>query len=252
MMRNFDERKQEILRRAEEKICRRKKVRTQILGISIPLVCLAVCVAVLWPVGSTARNNPVCQESAMAAMDAVPAIPDLMDSHAGDEQPENKEAWRVEASVADAPKEDFAYAVSPVESMPFEPGMDGLLIVTPGENFTDYDGAYVLPERFDLIGGNIDFAIWNQSGVDVHIDSYDLLFREDEAWGSCIIYGQIWNEEPMCVSACRNGAADYNRVNRAVFDFTKPGTYRYKLTFRVGEDPIEYTMWAEFTLEEGE
>ena len=48
-MRNFEERKAEIFRRSHERIALRKRRQKQLLGIGAPLVCAAVCLAVLLP-----------------------------------------------------------------------------------------------------------------------------------------------------------------------------------------------------------
>ncbi len=56
-MRNFEERKAEILRRSHERINKRKVVKRYVLGITIPLFICAVSLSVLLNVGTASKNS---------------------------------------------------------------------------------------------------------------------------------------------------------------------------------------------------
>lgn len=244
MMRNFDERKQEILRRAEEKICRRKKVRTQILGISIPLVCLAACFVVFWPTMSKAQGNPVYQE---ASMDAAP-----MASPAADALPENKEFWRVEASVADAPREDHTHALAPADDgYPYEP-RPVWHICAMGQSDTQYPGVFIAQAGTKMTEHPIEFVCRNQTEQMVAFEGYYLQMQENDQWVNCELRSDRWSSEAFEVSPENQGVLTYFYLDQHWFHIPGPGQYRIVATFRVGDDSTQYTMWAEFTIEEGE
>lgn len=250
-MRNFDECKQEILHRAEVRIQHRKKVKKQLLGIGIPALCLAVCLSLFLGRGDGVFLR---KEHSMAA-DAPMADAPAYDMPAADVA----DAPMADAPAADAPLYDHAHeegycdctgADAPADPQLWEIPPENTLTGTPGETFTEYEGVSVRVESLHLSWGSMVFEIWNQSGEYVHFSGYGLLRQEAGQWVSCAVEGSNWRAEPMELPSYQNEAAAGLSTTWKIFDFTQPGLYRYVCTFRVGEDDTEYTMWAEFALEE--
>ena len=247
-MRNFDECKQEILHRAEVRIQHRKKVKKQLLGIGIPALCLAVCLGLFLGRGDM---SSVRKEHSMAA-DAPMADAPAYDMPAADVA----DAPMADAPAADAPLYDHAHeegycdctgADAPADPQPWELPWEmpeGLQWV-PGEIFTEYEGIYIEIDEETLAYGLPVFLCWNQSGMYGHLEKRDLVRWEAGQWVSTGMESEPMELVPLSEEMCAAFGAGYTE-----YDFTQPGLYRYVCTFRVGEDDTEYTMWAEFALEE--
>ena len=245
-MRNFDACKQEILRRAQVRICRRKKVQKTLLGIGIPAVCLALALGVCLP-----------REETLDAMDAVmPQNQKFAESSVADSPAAAapvEEAITAAASAADAaPLEDHTHKDAPAEPQPWEIPPENHLVGIPGETFTQYEGVCVQADEINAARGSMLFDFWNQSGEDAYLDSFDIVRWEEDQWISCAIDGENWRSEPQWLPSYPDEAAVGKSVTWKNFDFTQPGIYRFIGTFRVGEDETTYTMYAEFSLTEGE
>ena len=243
MMRSYEECRQEILRRAEARIHKRRKLKKQLLGIGICAACFALCLGVLLtgryeaPPQLEAKGQSAVKEGALfdapicdlPAADAPAAAAPTMDPN-------------------DEPDE-YVHEIAPAEEQPWEIPPENTLIGTAGESFTDYEGAHVQVESMHLDWGTMVFEIWNQSGEILHLSDYDIVRWEENQWASCAVE-EKWRAEPMGIPSYQNERAVGLHTTWRDFDFTKPGLYRYTCAFRVGEDETPYTMWVEFTLAE--
>ena len=238
MMRNFDERKQEILRRAEEKICRRKKRRKQLLGIGIPLAGLIVCLALLLPAGTAARKHTAFQEF---AMDAAPTMPEI---------PENTTAVNSQIFTDDLPAEAAAADAPPMA----EPAARFHVI---GSGDSDVEGIWL---RLQYIPEDASFieVLWvNETEHPAEfLDSYYIL-RWDEShsmWISCAEGTCHWSGEPFCLDAYQMEVPMTYRSNLENFDLSLAGQYQIVGEFRLLGDDQVYTAWSGFEIrrDEGE
>lgn len=241
-MRNFEERKAEIFRRSEERISLRKRRQKQLLGIGVPLVCAAVCLAVLLPrqADSASMDQLYTDE---AAADAVPA------------------EEKMEATGAEAVAESGHDCTGPcdclqedayVEWEPSAAKMAELQVDEVGKYGSEYEGVYLELSNVYLEEGRIE-AFWrNQTEYAVYFgERYDIQRYVDGEWVSCATRLLDW---PMEEYVLENGTQKdmvYD-ANIEYFDLSEPGTYRIAAQFTVGADDRVCTLWAEFTLcEEG-
>jgi hypothetical protein len=245
MMRNLDTCKQEILRRAEARICKRRKRKKQLLGMGICAACFALCLGVLLtgryeaPPQLEAKGQSAVKEGAM------------LDGHICDLPAADAPAAAAPTvGAGDEPADDWDCIVTetPAETQPQE--IPDLLKGVPGETFTQYQGVYmqVDEEGLALLGTPV-FLFRNQSGESAHLEDYDLARWDKEQWIDCAIDGEV-RAEPMEIPSVSGEEAAAFGVSYREYDYSHPGLYRCTCTFRVGEDETPYTMWAEFTLEE--
>lgn len=249
MMRNFDERKQEILRRAEERIRRRKKRRKQLLGIGIPLTGLIVCLALLLPAGTAARKPAAFQEF---AMDAAPTMPEIPENTTAANSQIVTEDLPAEAAAADAPMEDHTHALAPADDgYPYEP-MPVWHICGMGQSDTQYPGVFIVQAGTKMTEHPIEFVCRNQTEQMVAFEGYYLQMQENDQWVNCELRSDFWSSEAFEVCPESQGVFTYFYLDQRWFHIPGPGRYRIVATFRVGDDSTQYTMWADFTLEEEE
>lgn len=237
-MRNFESRKQEILRRAGEKLRRRRKVRNHCLGIGIPLACLAVCIVLSRPDLGGGQKKLAYQES---AMDAAPIMTDQLVG----------EIWRAELSVDEAPTEDHTHALAPAEEADPQETQPIWYISAMGQSDTQYRGVFLEESKAGMTTHPIEFLCHNQTDQTVAFEGYDLQRLVDDQWIDCQPRSQTWSPETFEVIPENQGCFTYFYLDQRWFQIPDAGQYRMVAYFRVGNDSTLYSMWAEFTLEEG-
>lgn len=243
MMRNLDACKQEILRRAEARIHKRRKRKKQLLGIGICAACFVLCLGVLLtgryeaPPKLATRGQSAVKEGAM------------LDGHICDLPAADAPAAAAPTMGAgDEPADDWDCIVTETPAEPQPQQIPDLLKGVPGETFTQYQGVYVQVDEEGLAQlGTPVFLFWNQSGESAHLEDYDLARWEDGQWIDCAIDGEL-QAEPMEIASVSGEVSAAFGVSYREYDYSRPGLYRCTCTFRVGENETRYAMWAEFTL----
>lgn len=255
MMRNFEERKKEVLHRSARRIQRRRKLQKRLMGSGLSALCLALCLGVGLEQGlflsrnqDTAAYDVAYDDAAvmnevavdMSAMDADDAMPAADKGLENTEENAQKSTLDPDGSGGCASDDADGYDV-PTEVQVHRVG-------EVGNHGSDYEGVYLELSHVDLEGGSIH-AFWiNYTEQTVSFGpAYDIQRYEAGRWVSCAIDPPlVWTEERYELEP---NPSDFHRTcDLERFDLSQPGLYRITSICQVGSDDTPYTLWAEFEL----
>ena len=238
-MRNFEDRKAEIIRRSRQRIRRRKQITAW--AASTALLC--VLVLGTWLALPRYRQD----------MSDVPAIPEAA---APEEQTQQEWSDICPPCVPEQPTQDqlpepSEYAI-PAEPVPeaaeqdsMEPYTGPVYVEELGRYGSDYPGIYLEFSNLDLDTMTADIFWRNETEQTAY---YSAHFRVErlvgEEWVYCAPEPLPFTDEGYELAPRGENHHTYN-LDR--FELSQPGSYRIAADFTLAGDAV-YTLWAGFTL----
>lgn len=238
-MRNFEERKAEIIRRSRQRIRRRKQ------GIAWAASMTLLCVLVL----STWLALPRYRQD----VSDIAAVPEAA---APEEQTESQ--WSDVSCVPEAPVQDVPFMEPGEAEIPAEPLPEAAEQDQTGEAYTgpvyveelgsygsDYPGVYLEFSNLDLDTMTADIFWRNETEQTAYYSAHFRVERlEGENWVYCAPEPLPFTDEGYELAPKGENHHTYN-LDR--FDLSQPGSYRIAADFTLAGDAV-YTLWAGFTL----
>lgn len=242
-MRNFEDRKAEIIRRSRQRIRRRKQLITWTASACVLCVLVGTWMVLprYWP--GTQENLAVTPESALDQLSAQPETALAEEESANAEAPQDV--------LSQEPTQDIIPGEASPEAPEAEAQEQDALYTGPiyveemGSFGSDYPGIYLEFSNLDLETMTADVFWRNETEQTAYYSAY---FAVERLVGETWVYSA---PEPVAFIdesyQLDPGGENHHTYKLTGFDLSQPGSYRICANFTLAADAV-YTLWADFTL----